>query len=194
MGKRDEDIIPLYFSGDDDAEKELVDRYHIHAKIVVGDLYHQFCKSCRIEFEDMMSISLYCLFIALTKYKEGTNFYPYWKKITRNELYFYIKSNQIMYLYGQDSSMCVPFEEERVFASSDKIDKKSELFGLVEDIKRVLEIDIYKFTDVDKQIMYLYLEGYSVDEISNIAQIKTYSVRRRLKKMKEKISNILFNS
>lgn len=196
-GLSDDEIVFAYkIQSDDDLETELLNRYKMHAKKLAAELYVKFKFLYQVEFEDIYCIVIACVFTSAKNFKKGMkNFFMYWRSSATREVYLYV---------GQFSSLdkdnAPIFEsasngEERNYINILKQNEISlvEDYPIMSDIVHVIDKDKTNFDQIDKSILYLYVEGYSLYEIATELNMKYATVRRRLAKVKDKISDILFN-
>ena len=193
----DDEIVFLYKNqSDDDLELELLNRYKCHTRKLAGELYRKFKFLYQVEYEDIHCIVTSCLFISINSFKKGMkNFYKYWKSCAIREVYDYV--GQFSSLEGDKASIFPTSSngEERNYFRVLKQNESSliENYSIISDIAQVIEKDNTNFDVMDKEVFYLFLEGYSLYEIALTLNMKYSTVRRRISKIKKKIGDILFN-
>lgn len=192
----DEVVLAYKNNNEDDLENELLSRYKIHTRRLAGELYRKFSFLYQVEYDDILCIVTANIFIAVNNFKHGMrNFYKYWRSTATNEVYSYV---------GQFSSLEV--ECRSLYSGSNNGEEKNyhrmmrqnesslmDNYPLINDIARIIEKDNDNYKEIDKQIFFLFVEGYTYYEIAVFLGIKYNAVRRRMNKIKDKINDILFN-
>ena len=189
---KDDDLVLLYKEHkDDDVELELIERYRIHSRKLAGEFYRKFKFLYLLEYEDIYSIALSSLFVAIKTFTIG-GFFKYWKTFTTNELNCYVKNFSVTksdaLLYSQLNAEEVPSGMilKQNTSQGEKISFSDEILDIVNDPKN-------EFKEVDREIMRLYVLGYRLVDIAIITNHLESFVRYHLKKIKNKISDILYN-
>ena len=193
----DDEIVLAYKNQiDDDLEAELMSRYKIHARKLAGELKHKFAFLYQVEYEDVYCIVSACVFVAVNSFKKGMkNFFKYWKNVATREVYNYVGQFTTAECNSINELVTASNGEERNYFYMMKQNESSliEDYPLISDIVHVIEKDKKHFESIDKEVFYLYVEGYSLYEIAVTLNLTYSSVRRRVNKLKDKISDILFN-
>ena len=192
---RDEELVLHYKErGSDDIEMELIDRYKIHARKLASELYQKFKFIYLVEYEDLYSIALATLFISIKSFKEGYSFFRYWKRSATNEIQEYINRFDLTKdrvedipnsLNGDDYHCHEILSQNHVETISDD--------DLLIDLDMVVYNSKELFKGSERDILVLYIAGYSCLEIANKLNLKYPHVTRKVRIIKEKLSNILFN-
>lgn len=177
---------------DDDIELELMERYRIHAKKLAGEFYKKFKFLYQLEYEDLYCVAISCLFTAIKTFKKQ-GFFKMWKTCATNELNKYVSEFTLTRNDALVYSKLNPEELSSSVLLKQNPSRGLEGYNIVEDIHRIINNKKYKFDDYDKQIFTLYLQGYKVKEIALIVGHTGSMVRYRLKEIKDKIADILFN-
>ena len=192
----DDEIVLMYkLNSDDDLEVELIDRYKVHCKKIAGELFTKFKFLYQVEYEDIYGIAFSCIFLACKKFKRGMKcFFNYWKKCTLTEVYDYVGQFSVLEVSDSNQISASNGEERNYFkALRQNPSFLNDHFALENEIANQLKIENENFDDLDLNIFYLYLAGYSLYELSMELNIKYATARRRLSKIKTKIRDILFN-
>lgn len=188
----DDDLVFAYKQKrDEDIELELIDRYRIHAKKLAGEFYHKFRFLYLLEYDDIYSITWSTLFTAIKTFVYG-GFFKFWKTIASNELNTYVhkftvtKNDALVY-----SQLDTEISDNLILKQGNSMPVETNF--LKSDIHQILLSNKDDFDDYDIVLYELYIEGYKCNEIAVIVGYSDSFVRRRLKKIKTKINNILFN-
>ena len=192
----DEVVLAYKNSGDTELENEILARYKYRARKLAGELYRKFSFLYQVEYEDVYCIILTSIFLSAKNFKAGMkHFFKYWKSSATRDVQKYV--SQFSALDVNDRSL---FEtstngEDKNYYRIMRQNENSLIdeYPLVSDIAQMLEINNSNYKEIDKQIFFLYVEGYSLYEIAVFLNLKYTTIRRRLKKIKDKISDILFN-
>lgn len=178
----------------DDLEFELISRYQQHSKILAAILYSKYKFLYQVEFDDLYCIILGSLFTAIRGFDNNKNdFYQYWKVTANNDALAYINSfsttkNKMFSakeLHNEEQCVSGLFRER---ASDFKDDYLSSF-----ELEDVLSNPKNKIKPIDADIFRLYLAGYEPLEISKKSGIDYNKVRYRIRSIKLKLANILFN-
>lgn len=190
--KSDDELVFAYKAKkDDDIELELIQRYRIHAKKISGEFCHKYSFLYQIEFEDIFSIAISCLFTSMKTFSKR-GFFKYWKTYTTNELLKYIKKFTLTTtdaivlsrLNVEELSKGILLKQNPYNMDDDQM--QSEVFAIIDNKANM-------FGKHDKSIFMYHLEGYKTKEIAVLVNRKESFVRERLKVIKSKIADILFN-
>ena len=194
-GLKDEELLPLYNKGDDDAEYELYRRYRAKSFRVINeflDSHPTFKDVC--EWQDLLSICLLAFDKAAKKFEGAGNLYTYWRTIAERDLSVYIQD------YYLDSDICL-FSSSHSDYYGDSFSRNLETTSneirydtLVEDVRKILYDEKNGLTSVDRDMFYMYVYGYSLKEISDKTGHKYSSVRLKINHIKALLEDILFNS
>lgn len=178
----------------EDLELEIISRYQKNAKRLAGLLFSKFKFLYQVEYDDIYSILLSSLFTTIKGFNdEKLDFYQYWKSSATHEVVNYVsdfshKNNDMLDEKGilNDEVMLSGYLRDRCFNMKDDYLWSFELDDILTNPKsRLLKIDA--------DIFRLYLAGYKAIEISRKVNIPLNKIRYRLKVVKRKLANILFN-
>lgn len=196
-GVSDVDLFFLWKKKDPDAEAELIERYRAFSVGLADQLLDEFKNVTKSEKDDLIGIGLYCLFIALKRFRGGKYFYPYWEKIAKHRMMDDIKENSYSFQNMNIAAVLYrPF-----FRFDEEVDSTGFSSGLPDDrlfvwnqLISILSIEKLKLKDEDKEMFLLYVQGYRYDEIAGICNKSYSTVWNRITKVKEKLNKIFFNS
>ena len=193
----DVEVVLLYKqNSDSDLESELISRYKSRAKKLAGELYHKFCFLYQVEYEDIYCIVMASIFVSVKSFKIGMkNFFKYWKNCAVREVYEYASQFSICHVdMSFNANTASNGEERNYYHIMKQCDTNlTEEYPIMSDIVMAIEADKKHFSDIDKDILFLYIEGYNLYEIAVTLNLTYSAVRRRISKIKTKISDILFN-
>lgn len=128
--------------------------------------------------EDLKQEIIYQLWKSFPSFKGNSKFQSWMYRVAINTAMLGLRARKVKYTSLSDHDIEIP--DERGIRS-------------VEDAKiRQLYIHISKLNDLDKTIIFLYLEQCSYDEIAEITGISTKNVSVRLVRIREKLRK-LFN-
>ena len=189
----DDDLVFSYKKKkDDDVENELISRYSIHSKKLSGEFYKKFKFLYEVEFEDLYCVALASLFKAVISFsKKG--FFKFWKTLAVNELNLYLKSYKLTRSDIEAYSQINVEEVSNNILLKQNPSKSYEGYNVSEDVIRILADRRYSFDEADRIIFQLYMQGFKAKEIGSRVHRTDSFVRYRLKRMKSKIADILFN-
>ena len=171
-----EELVRLYKKSNNiDASNELVRRFTIASRKEAGALKRIFWDVTTAEYDDLVSIGLTSLMVALENYNYKGSFYVYWQVIAKHNMKEHVKENSLSisgfktYIGRQEG--LTSYEEEMIIACNYKLDK--------------ISVDMFR--------KHYFFEE-SINEIATKYEKKYHTVRNRIEKIKEKIIFILFNS
>ncbi len=189
----EEEVISLAKSGNDEAMEFLFDKYKSAVKAVARSYY-----IVGGDEDDLIQAGMIGVFLAVKSYNGNGPFYPYVYRGIKNHIITLIrKSNQKKHaplynyisLSSQDDgdivksniAMDEKFEPEREY-----INKEAER-ELKEKIKKTL-------SSYENQILSLYLQGYSYEDICKKTNKNYKSIDNALQRIKKKIQSVLTNA
>ena len=193
--RTDSDLVLEYkLTHEEDLEFEIISRYQQHSRFLAAMLYSKYKFLYQVEFDDLYCIILGSLFTAIRGFSADKNdFYQYWKAIAINDALNYISEfSQVV---------------NEMFNPNGMMNNEPALAGLLRDKTKNLKDDYltsFELDDVlndpknkikpsDADIFRLYLAGYEPLDISKKTGIDYNKVRYRIRTVKTKIANILFN-
>lgn len=194
---RDEPLVFKYKNKrDDDIEMELIERYKIHSRKLASELYQNFRFVFQVEYDDLYSIALANLFVAIKSFKKELSFFKLWKKVATNEIKVYVSSLPLIkyqttsdfILTSRDKDM----NESYMVLASPSLEDNS--IDLASDIEKMITRNNQIFDKKDIDIYILYISGYSYHDIANMTGLKYHYVRSRIILIREQIKKYFVHS
>ena len=195
---KNEELVLHYQMGDPDVFGEILRRFTICAKKEVNILLKD-NKNTDAEFEDLLSISLSSLVVALRSYAYLGSFYNYWISIATNDMMEHIRNfsnryiSREMYLSRNEAD----YDESGVLISSGE-DIASDMSNnwFLEKIEEILSRpNEYQIKEEEAKMFILYfVNGLDYKDIATKYQQKYFTVRSKIQRVRERITFILFNS
>ena len=173
----DEHLHSLIAQGNHEAFNKLRRRYHRHSANLCSDIAYQY-RDSGIEQNELIAVCEAVFPIVILKYNPSlSSFYTFWKETTNQELLNYVIDNS----YDGGASMfkgVVSFEQEY-----DERYCYSEYLGEIDDSKKLkrktfeMKELINKryaafFTNQEKNLLNLVLEGYTIKELEHADLLK----------------------
>ena len=173
----DEHLHSLIAQGNHEAFNKLRRRYHRHSANLCSDIAYQY-RDSGIEQNELIAVCEAVFPIVILKYNPSlSSFYTFWKETTNQELLNYVIDNS----YDGGASMfkgVVSFEQEY-----DERYCYSEYLGEIDDSKKLkrktfeMKELINKryaafFTNQEKNLLNLVLEGYTIKELEHADILK----------------------
>ena len=191
----DEHLHILVAQGNHEAYNTLRKRYHIHASFLVNNLLKQYANT-GITVKELMTASEEHFLFVISKYVPGrSSFYSFWKSSTHQYLMDYLIDNS----YDADASafrgsisLDQKFEDMHSFGETlaEKNDPRS-VKRMVFEIKNILyKYDAF-FTVVEKTLINLILEGYSLADFEHAGILGKSQVNLTYKSAVEKLQKYL---
>lgn len=190
-------MIASIISGSRIAYSQLIEKYSAHSKLLANAILKtQPLKNNGYAFDDLVSIALYSVVIALKYYdiETGNQFYPYWKEIAKKEIYDFINKNsysgeaRIFSNYLPLSDACAPeghISFEELVPSNDGY-TLSEFISYDETSNRISEI-AKTFSETDRKILYMLIIGCEIKDIKDRLNISASKIYQSLRRIKRKI-------
>ena len=125
--------------------------------------------------EDLKQEIIFQLWKSFPSFRRESSFQSWMYRVSLNTAMLGLRARKMKYLLLSDREIQIPDEE-----ASD---------GELETRIRQLYRHISKLNDLDKTIIFLYLEKCSYDEIAEITGISRGNVSVRLVRIKEKLRN-----
>lgn len=191
-----DELVNLYRKGDEDAKSELVRRFKISSKRIARIMFEQY-PDLNLEFDELVSICIYSLAIALNNYNFDSGFYGYWKAISEHEMIKYIKDilMNLNFASHTDNSCFNDEEQLMEFSDSDCTANTVQLQMIFEEIESIFASPNYKFSETDKKVYLMVVKyGFSINEVSENLNIGYHTVRNKLVRTRNKLKNILFKT
>lgn len=177
----------------DDLENEIITRYQKHSKKLAAILYSKYKFLYQVEFDDLYCIVLASTFNAIRSFSnDSIDFYQYWKVTAYNDVLEYISKFSKSNNNRIDSKCELSTEPGSGFLREHHIDLEDDYLSSFE-LEDVLTNPKNKIKQIDADLFRLYLAGYEPLEISTKLGIEYNKVRYRIRSVRSKIANILFN-
>ena len=123
--------------------------------------------------EDLKQEIIYQLWRSYPKYRGDSKFQSWMYRVALNTALLGLRARKVKYTGLSNQEFRIP----------------ADLNETVEDETRLTQLyrEIYKLKDLDKTIIFLYLEECSYDEIAEITGISKKNVSVRLTRIREKL-------
>lgn len=172
----DEHLYILVAQGNHEAFIKFSKRYHKHAVNLATELFRQYPNS-GITRSELITVCESYFPIVLKKYITGiSSFYTFWKESTLKEAMDYIIDNSYegkAAVFRGAFSLDQNYDDKHLYGDflAEKDDSKLYV-KRVKEIKRILnKYDVF-FTPIEKAIINLTLEGYSIVELEHSGLLK----------------------
>ena len=190
----DEECVLLAQVGNHDALNHLCVKYQRYSYGLAIDFFNT-NRYSGIPVDDLFSVAQATILLAIKSFSMNIHlFYPYWKTIATNALIKYNKKNSYFHeaktFYGisLDQQNDDNFSNDQLLGEPDMKLQKS----LVEDtFLNIIENPINNFTESEKLVMKLTIEGYAPLEIMKVLKWSKSQVYYALKKAKAKLADII---
>ena len=194
---REEELVLKYKEcRDDDIEMELIERYKIHSKKLASELFINFKFVYQVEYEDLFSIALANLFVAIKSFKENLSFFKLWKRIATNDIKIYVTTLPLLVNHRSprylSTSRDKDFVDSVMVIASPTIEDNDPF--LSSEIERFIREDKKHFKDTDVDIYILLVSGFTVMDIAKSTGLKYHYVRARINVIKDKIQKYFVHS
>ena len=187
----DAELICLYKDGDETAESILVYRYRGFSFILARAMYESYGAKFYLDVDDLSSIALFSLFVAIDKFDGKKPFYPYWKKVAQHQMMKHINDASSFYknilLASTDGYLTNGSPIVTAFSSDNSFEKND----LYERVTEYLSRPDTKVSEDELNVFLLYLDGYSIPEMVELTGFNYSKVRRTLNKIRKKLKNFL---
>lgn len=194
IGIKDSELFHLWKENHPDAESEFIERYRHHSYDLAERLLIEFKNVTKAEIDDLMNVGLYAMFIALNSYRGHGSFIAYWEKIAEHKMMNEIKENSYSY-QNKIKDKHIPFvsyNDDILFFESSGVPHEKTFIR--NDLINLLEDKSLKIKPEDRRLFLLYVDGYSIAELSLMFDMSYNTIRYKIKKIKDKVHDILFNS
>lgn len=167
----DEHLHILIAQGNHEAFSKLRKRYHKHALLLVNELSHQYSDT-GITRKELVAVCENCFVFVICKYSpERSSFYSFWKETTTQVLMDYIIKNSydgdaivfkgiVSFDQNSDERHCF---SEYIGERGDELLFQRRLFEIRQHLDK---FDIF-FTNQEKALLNLILEGYTLAELEH---------------------------
>lgn len=169
---------------------KMIEEYYGDIQNMCSSIYRKYKLTNYVEFDDFQQKAI----LRILKYMKN---YDNKKCKPTSYMYFIIKGcahHQIdYYMKGEESTKDIKnplsidknFNEELTFA--DMLEYIEEGFNNLEDVENIKKIYDLIDKEEDKQIIYLFVQGYNFKEISEIVGLKYNIVRQRKSRICKKL-------
>ena len=182
MERSDEQLVSLYRSGDASAFNELYERYMITVKYFARNLY-----LLGAGYEDLLQEGMLGLIKAVNSYKEGeSSFRTFATLCIKSSLYTAVKKYSANNALPLNNSEDYKILDKLDLFSENPEDEKIKQEGVSELIKNISD----KLSKKENEILKLYLEGLSYDEISKKTNLNFKAIDNALQRARKKIKSI----
>ncbi|HPS19276.1 MAG TPA: hypothetical protein PLR04_04080 [Bacilli bacterium] len=193
-GISDEECVLLAQTGNYDALHYLCLRYQKYSYGLAITFYNTNRQS-GIMIDDLCSVAQSTILIAIKNFSNNIQlFYPYWRTIATNALIKYNQQNSYYHHAKTFNGVSLDQQNDDYF-SNDQIIGEPDLTmekGIVEDtFLEIINDSNNGFTETEKTVMILTIEGYEPAEIMKIFKWTKSQVYYALKKAKEKLSSAI---
>ena len=175
--------------GSDTALLILVERYRGFSFMLAETIKQAFGNKYYIEIDDLVSIGLTSVTIAVKKFDGNSPFYPYWKQIAENNMNKHVQQeinyHEFVRIMG-DGIGYLDSDVETSFGSSDTLDRESLIKQVIDYMSKQEGTK-----KIDLEIYRLYLDNVDVTSIAKILNLKYSYVRKKIKILREKVLNYL---
>ena len=144
----------------------------------IGIIY-KICKlyAAEEDRDDLKQEMIYQLWKSYPTYRGNSRFQTWMYRVALNTAMLGLRARKIRYTSLTDREVVIPDE------SSDVLEKESRIRRMYQQIS--------KLNDLDKTIIFLYLEQCSYEEIAGITGISQKNVSVRLVRIREKLKTQL---
>ena len=132
-----------------------------------------------ITLEDLVSISFAAVDTALKKFDLNKNkyFYSYWQRIATNAMKRYVK--KVLLVSHTNGNVSLDEQNDTGGSLHDIVSSKDidESISLYNSLIRIINDERNHFTEMEKKIISLFLDGFEIKEIAiklRINKAKTY--------------------
>lgn len=193
--KKDDELVFEYKkTHNEDIENEIISRYQKNARLLAGLLFSKYKFLYQVEYDDIYSILLASLFPAIKRFNDDKDtFYHYWKTVATNEVNLYVGNfshNNNQLIDGEKNTSDEPFFVGHMRQNPEVF---NDDFISTFNLDDILDNPKHNLNQQDADIFRLYLAGYSIYEIADMAKKPYNIIRYRISLMRRRIANILFN-
>lgn len=193
--KNDDELVFEYKkTHNEDIENEIISRYQKNARLLAGLLFSKYKFLYQVEYDDIYSILLASLFPAIKRFNDDKEtFYHYWKTVATNEVNLYVSNfshNNNQLIDGEKNTSDEPFFVGHMRQNPEVF---NDDFFSTFNLDDILDNPKHNLNQQDADIFRLYLAGYSIYEIADMAKKPYNIIRYRISLMRRRIANILFN-
>lgn len=189
-------LVRLYRDNDMDAFNELFKRIQRAATIEANHIYIKYKDASRVEKQELVATAICSFMKAVYKYRFSGGFYSFWKKLAVHDMiesvisYSVLFSSNMLYkevTLGEDNGI------DTFFASDDDVKEGVSQSDIYEKVLETLNDPKNNFTEEDKQMLILFIHGYTYNDISELTGYSYFKVRFRVTRLIDRLKNILNN-
>ena len=192
----DEDLIFLIKSGSKLAEKVFYVRYSSHAHYI-AKTYHIEFNDSGITEEEFYEVIFSKTHEALLNYVDiERSFYKYWKAVTKNAVYDYVRMNS--YHLGAKALSGISFDETRFIDNERMVfhdiigEKDDKDISPIEILEKYIYGEETYLSKEEKLVAHLlYFKEYTTQEIIDYLHLKRSRVNYLIRTTRSKIQQIL---
>src|SRR5271168_3897514 len=182
-GEQERELVRLAQSGEEAAFEELIRRHQQRVFGLVSGILRR-----REDVEDVVQQVFLKVFLSLKKFDQRSAFSTWLYKISVNECWDYLRKKKVRPLtYESDMS------EEQVsrldgIVSADRPPERADQRA---EVKETLEWMLEKLPEHDRELLVLKeIEGFSVQELSEILDLNVNTVKVRLFRARAKLMDV----
>ncbi len=181
MQYSDEQLVLLYKSGDANAFNKLYERYTQTVKFFARNLY-----LLGADYEDLLQEGMLGLIKAVNLFKEGeSSFRTFATLCIKSSLYTAVKKYSALSSLPLNNSVEYSIVDKYLFKENPEEETIRK-----EGVNELLKLISDNLSKKELEVLNLYLQGLSYDEISKNANISVKSIDNALQRAKKKIKSI----
>ncbi|MCR4911347.1 MAG: sigma-70 family RNA polymerase sigma factor [Bacilli bacterium] len=180
----DDELIAGILNNSFSAEFTLINRYRGFSYILAKELLSDCNYSSLIDMDDLISIGLADVFVAIKTYTATGRFKVYWRRIAKNDMVSHIRN--IITHFGMFTNI---LDDNRVTSfSSDDNDHSSDVY---DQVLEFLNNPINNIKKSDKEMFLMYVDGFEFEEIAKEFNVSYHWCNRRIVLIRKKLINYL---
>lgn len=192
----DDELVFLIRHGNELAQTVLFDRYKLRSEILAKEFFKEFSMT-GIQVDEFATIAFAAVGKAIDKCdNEPGGFFLFWKKIARNDMFSYVRSDHSLYSF---SDVRISFDDMH-YSDNERIQVHETISSpeddKIEGLEEYLEKFIYSkdngFTDDEALVAHLmFYRNYTPTEISKFVGWKKSKTFYVVDSVRNKISDYL---
>ena len=192
-------LLQEVINGNLNAYEELINRYKKHSRYLAIKALETFYGNIGVEVDDLISVGLLAFLACIKRFSfsKKISFYSFWRKVALNKMKEHIRSEG--YLFGakyfagnvslddysmEDSSVLnaeiLGSDDIHILGDIDIPDKEESLSKIFDEL-----------SDIEQKIYLHMVSGQKPKTIARLLHIDTQKVYRIIRKIRQKISDIL---
>lgn len=186
----DIELIILYKNGNETAGSIILYRYKGFSYMLARAMHEKYGGKHYLEIEDLASVAMCAVFVAIEKFDGKSPFYPYWKRVATNQLSKYIGDMMSFFknvLVSREEYVLLTEEAPAPSLSSGVFDKED----LIDQVLEYLKKNKKDFSEIEIEVFTYYLDGYTYVEISEKTGLNYNQIRKYIEKIKKHLKHIL---